>query len=176
MATCDINRICDGALAYLQSIDMPTEVAVLAAARTSDTTYTASATANPDWDVDGGVMDVHESLLPAIRLDLLDWPHQDAQKSGDNYAQYWRLQMVITVATRGSSRTDAERRAKDAVSVLVAKWLGSGAQMGMDRAATGLVTSWLTGGGWNTQRRNDQFYTVANLLLTIEYKVTLPRS
>jgi hypothetical protein len=166
--------IWDGAVDYLQTINFKTEVEALATAR-SDTLYTASGY-SPTWVVDSGPLDDIEDYLPIIRLDELDWPHDSAQKTADNYVQYWRIQKVLAWACIGSDARDAERRSRDVRSVLVNAWMGSGSRLGMSSSTTGIVTSWLTGGGWRTTSRNDGFLTVAQMLLTVEFKATLPRS
>lgn len=185
MATADFNAIWDGAIAYFLTLDVKVGVEAMATRR-GDTLYTAGSPAySPVWTLGRGVLDVKTDMAPVAKLDILDWAHQRPRDSADNYAQYWWMQGIIAMAALGVTREVAERRVQDANAFFVNSWLGGGCKLpsgaftgiqGLGDAGIGFVTSWLTGAGWTTSPRAGGFVSTAQLILTMECKVTLPRT
>lgn len=175
--TPDFNRIIDGAEAFISSLnagDAPGGIAsgVLALAQARDaetggTSAAAYAAYNPAWTIDRGELDAIEDLAPIIRLDTVDWPHDEADGSSDNLVQHWRLENAIGIAARGSDRTDAIRRYFDVCSFLANSFMGSGAYLGLNRSQTGLERAMLTGGRWATSGHDDQFICSGFMVLRI---------
>lgn len=173
----DFNLIIDGALAFFQSLNtgaapggLALGVKALAEARDaafSTTTASMYTDYNPAWTVDRGEIDAIEDLAPIVRLDMVDWPHDEADGSGDNYVQYWRLEKAVGIAAIGADRLDAERRYFDVCSFLIDRFMGSGAYLGLNRGLTGLERAMLTGGRWASSARGDQFICSGFMLLRI---------
>lgn len=163
--------------AYIDSIDMATEVALLATERSVDSGNAADATyydeRNPAFTVvRGEARPEHEERLPLISVDVLSWPHDTARKSADNRCQYWAMDFLVTISTVGQTTDDAEVRCMDATSVLINKWTGPGSRLGgVNRDDTAFDYSVLQSGGWSTQARGDQFVTSGQLVLTVGTRV-----
>jgi len=171
-------RIWKGALAYLSSIDIAAKVLELAQDRGNDAWSPGDATyydtENPAWQFKRGTIgidDIVEDECPMIMIDVLNWPHQKPRKAGDNYSQEWGIDMLICIAALGPSQEDAEIRSLDAACAIINAWTGGGSNLNMNRSLTGLDYTALSGGGWITQKRNDQYLSLGQVVLSVGTRV-----